>query len=132
MTVTPKAESVSEGTGASRVQRCERVAVCGRHQVSDAANHSALLCRQAGGACSGPRLCDLPLNPRLASRAERFATDYVDPGRVRKDYHIMMEARRERQKQEGFATGIDVFSQVSNTRAVRDVSIVGLWQPQTT
>ncbi|EFJ46016.1 hypothetical protein VOLCADRAFT_93817 [Volvox carteri f. nagariensis] len=45
-------------------------------------------------------------------RAERFGTSYVDPGRVRKDFGLMMEARRERLRaSHGFTTGnLDVFS----------------------
>ncbi|GLC70763.1 hypothetical protein PLESTF_001030700 [Pleodorina starrii] len=45
-------------------------------------------------------------------RAERFGTSYKDPGRVRKDFSLMMEARKERMRaSHGFTTGdLDVFS----------------------
>ncbi|GIL52550.1 hypothetical protein Vafri_8387, partial [Volvox africanus] len=45
-------------------------------------------------------------------RAERFGTTYVDPGRVRKDFGLMMEARKQRLRaSHGFRTGdLDVFS----------------------
>ncbi|GLI68096.1 hypothetical protein VaNZ11_012421 [Volvox africanus] len=45
-------------------------------------------------------------------RAERFGTTYVDPGRVRKDFGLMMEARKQRLRaSHGFKTGeLDVFS----------------------
>lgn len=47
-------------------------------------------------------------------RAERFSTQYRDPGRVRKDFGLMMEARREKFKQHhGFTTGsLDLLSKV--------------------
>lgn len=45
-------------------------------------------------------------------RAERFGTNYKDPARLPR---FSQEARRERFKREGFATGIDLFSEVSNT-----------------
>ncbi|KAF8072386.1 ncbp3 [Scenedesmus sp. PABB004] len=41
-------------------------------------------------------------------RAERFGTGYVDPAKLPK---FALEARRERQRREGFATGIDLFSE---------------------
>lgn len=41
--------------------------------------------------------------------AERFATQYRDPGR-RKEFRL--EARKERLAGEGFITGIDMFSEV--------------------
>lgn len=47
-------------------------------------------------------------------RAEKFGTQYKDPGRVRKDFKLVMEARQERLKaNHGFTTGdIDLFSEV--------------------
>ncbi|GFR48894.1 hypothetical protein Agub_g10839, partial [Astrephomene gubernaculifera] len=47
-------------------------------------------------------------------RAQRFGTEYHDPGRVRRDFGLMMEARRERlvRPDHRFTTGdLDLFSQ---------------------
>ncbi|KXZ55537.1 hypothetical protein GPECTOR_2g1086 [Gonium pectorale] len=46
-------------------------------------------------------------------RAERFGTQYHDPGRSRRDFKLMMEARKERFRgAPGFTTGdLDLFSQ---------------------
>jgi hypothetical protein len=42
-------------------------------------------------------------------RAERFGTQYHDPAKLPK---FSQEARKERFRREGFATGIDLFSEV--------------------
>jgi hypothetical protein len=44
-----------------------------------------------------------------ACRAERFGTQYHDPAKLPK---FAQEARKERFRREGFATGIDLFSEV--------------------
>ncbi len=56
----------------------------------------------------------LPMLPIYVCRAEKFGTDYVDPGRVRKDFTLVMESRREKQEKHGkhgFTTGVDIFSE---------------------
>lgn len=42
-------------------------------------------------------------------RAERFGTDYKDPAELPK---FTQQARLQRLRREGFATGIDLFSEV--------------------
>ena len=49
--------------------------------------------------------------PCPTRRAAKFGNEYVEPSRVRKD--MALEARKERNKREGFATGIDVWCEVS-------------------
>lgn len=47
----------------------------------------------------------------MPCRAERFNTTYKEPARHRTD--LIMDAKRERLRREGFKTGFDFFSEVS-------------------
>lgn len=49
-------------------------------------------------------------------RAERFGTQYKDPATLPK---FAQEARKERFRREGFATGIDLFSEASSAHQTR-------------
>eukprot|EP00983_Pelagomonas_calceolata_P032129 1008876-Pelagomonas_calceolata.AAC.1 len=42
-------------------------------------------------------------------RASKFGGEYIEPSRVKRE--LALEARKERFAREGFATGIDIFSQ---------------------
>jgi hypothetical protein len=47
-------------------------------------------------------------------RAERFGTMYVDPAKVKPEFSL--EAKKEKLRREGFATGFDTLSAVSETQ----------------
>jgi hypothetical protein len=64
-------------------------------------------------ASSPPPPPDPPLPCTAPRSAERFGTQYRDPGRRRE---FQLEARKERLAGEGFATGIDLFSEVRRLR----------------
>ncbi|KAG2435731.1 hypothetical protein HXX76_006928 [Chlamydomonas incerta] len=65
-------------------------------------------------------------------RAEKFGTQYKDPGRVRKDFKLMMEARQERQKaNHGFTTGdLDLFSEEEQQKRASRASRFQLAEPR--
>ncbi|KAG2451293.1 hypothetical protein HYH02_003899 [Chlamydomonas schloesseri] len=65
-------------------------------------------------------------------RAEKFGTQYKDPGRVRKDFKLMMEARQERLKaNHGFTTGnIDLFSEEEQQKRAARASRFQLAEPR--
>ncbi|KAG2501703.1 hypothetical protein HYH03_000204 [Edaphochlamys debaryana] len=65
------------------------------------------------------------------ARAAKFGTQYRDPGRVRKDFSLMMEARRERQKQHhGFTTGaLDLFAPEEQEKRAARASRFQLAEP---
>jgi hypothetical protein len=50
-----------------------------------------------------------PHTPPQHTRAEKFGTDYRDPAELPK---FTQQARLQRMRREGFATGIDLFSEV--------------------
>jgi hypothetical protein len=66
------------------------------------------------------------LTPRAAARrAERFNTDYVKPEKVKPE--LRMEVRKERLRRDGFATGIDLFTQVGCLAAGCWLLAAGCW-----
>jgi hypothetical protein len=73
-----------------------------------AALHPARRTPRGRRACARPPRTPGPPIPRARS-AERFGTEYRDPGRRRE---FRLEAMKERLAGEGFATGFDMFSEV--------------------
>lgn len=109
-------EATEEGVGPSIVFSLEddapgSVSVLdeerGKHKTRQATlTHQVPKVAQGGEYdCMLSRLC--------AFRAERFGTVYKEPARHRTD--LIMEAKRERLRREGFKTGFDFFSEVRNS-----------------
>lgn len=63
-------------------------------------------------------------------RAEKFGTTYVEPTKVRKDRELVLAARKERFGRQGFATGIDLFTEEEQQKRAARAARFNITEPQ--